>query len=99
MKYAPQVHAFAEKHGIVLLYLSTDKREENWIRTLNQYKPAGYHARTVTPAFYEDITKNHQVTGIPRYMIVDRQGRIVVANARRPDEPEALFKQLLENTR
>jgi thiol-disulfide isomerase/thioredoxin len=97
MKYAPKTHAFAEKHGIVLLFISTDKKEENWLRALNQYKPAGYHVRTVAPAFFDDIVKNHKVTGIPRYMIVDRQGQIVVADARRPGQGEELYEQILES--
>ncbi len=97
MKYAPQTHAFAKKHGIVLLFISTDKKEHDWLRALNQYKPAGFHVRTVAPAFFDDILKKHKVTGIPRYMIVDRQGRIVVADAKRPGDGEALYKQIQES--
>jgi thiol-disulfide isomerase/thioredoxin len=99
MKYAPRTHTFAQKHGIVLLFISTDKKEQDWLRSLNRYKPAGYHVRTVTPAFFDDIVKKHKVTGIPRYMIVDRQGRIVVANAKRPGQGEDLYKQILENNK
>jgi hypothetical protein len=51
----------------------------------------------VAPAFFDDIVKNHKVTGIPRYMIVDRQGRIVITDAKRPGDGEALYKQILES--
>jgi thiol-disulfide isomerase/thioredoxin len=43
-----------------------------------------------------EITKYYDITGIPRFMVFDQQGKIVTADAPRPSEPE--LKQLLQQT-
>ena len=94
-EYASQVHEFADENNIVLLYISTDKKESNWIRALNTYQLSGYHARMVTDAFRSDLTK-YEVYGIPRYMIVNKDGLIIEAEANRPSSGEELYNQLLQ---
>lgn len=94
-EYASQVHEFADKHNIVMLYISTDKQESNWIRALNTYKLKGYHARTENDSFSDDLDK-YEIFWIPRYMIVNKDGLIVEAEAKRPSSGEELYEQLLQ---
>jgi hypothetical protein len=42
------------------------------------------------------ITKYYDITGIPRFMLFDTEGKIVTVDAPRPSNPE--LKVLLQNT-
>ena len=44
----------------------------------------------------ESIGKYYKVEGIPRFMIFDKEGKIVTVDAPRPSDPE--FKSLIEQT-
>jgi len=96
-EYAPQLHEFAEKNAIVLLYISTDKDEHKWVNALNKYMLDGYHARMVTDEFRSELEK-YGIYGIPRYMIVDKEGNVVEHEAKRPSSGNELFEQLLKYT-
>jgi hypothetical protein len=43
-----------------------------------------------------DIAKYYKITGIPRFMVFDRNGKIVTIDSPRPSNPE--LKKLLEKT-
>ena len=43
---------------------------------------------------WSDITKYYKITGIPRFMVFDQNGRIVTADSPRPSDPA--LKTLLE---
>jgi thiol-disulfide isomerase/thioredoxin len=45
---------------------------------------------------WSEIAKYYNITGIPRFMVFDQQGKIVSVNSPRPSQPE--LKQLLETT-
>jgi len=96
-EYAPQLHEFAEKNTIVLLYISTDKDELKWVNALNNSMLDGYHARMVTDEFRSELEK-YGIYGIPRYMIVNKEGNIAVTEAKRPSSGNELFEQLLKYT-
>jgi len=94
-EYAQPLKAFADKNDIILLYISTDKNESNWVKSLNKNKLSGYHARMVTDEFRSDLT-NYEIYGIPRYMIVNKDGLIVEPEAKRPSSGQELYEQLLQ---
>ncbi|MDD7913793.1 TlpA family protein disulfide reductase [Polaribacter ponticola] len=39
--------------------------------------------------------KDYQVTGIPRFILIDKNGRIIESNAKRPSNPK--LKEQLQN--
>ena len=46
--------------------------------------------------YNESVGKYYKIEGIPRFMIFDKEGRIVTVDAPRPSNPE--FKKLIEET-
>ena len=44
----------------------------------------------------QSFQQEYQITGIPRFILIDPQGNIVDANAKRPSDPElkTLFNSL-----
>jgi len=95
--YSKTLEEFANKNDIVLLYISTDGEDTNWIKVINKYNLRGYHARMVTEKFKNEHFL-YKIDGIPRYMIVDKNGDIVIDDALRPSSQEELYNQLSKFT-
>jgi len=94
-EYAQPLHEFADKNNIILLYISLDKKESNWVRSLNKHKLSGYHTRKVADGF-RSTQEKYKIYRIPRYMIVNMDGIIVESDAKRPSSGNELFEQLLK---
>ena len=58
---------------------------ELWLEMLGKQKLPGHHC--FIASWTGDFAKNYKVTGVPRYMVFDRQGRIVSVNAPKPNKP------------
>lgn len=86
-----------ELKEVVFLYISIDKDEDTWKRSVEQiglegthvFSPGGWNASAAT--FFK-------VTSIPRYMLIDKKGKIVQPRATRPSQPETLteIRKLLQ---
>jgi thioredoxin-related protein len=46
--------------------------------------------------YNESVGKYYKIEGIPRFMIFDKEGKIVTVDAPRPSNPE--FRKLIEQT-
>jgi len=96
------VPAFKEKAkdlDIAYLYLSIDRpqAEITWRKSVPYYKLTGYHllaGKELTEAVYRELGNERGVLSIPRFLIVDKEGKIVVPNAASPNQPEKLIQQL-----
>ena len=84
-----------EKEKIVFLYISIDDDAEKWKNGMktngleefeNGFSEGGWGSKAV---------QKFMIKSIPRYMIVDKTGKIVDANAKRPSNPET-FDDLLQ---
>ena len=97
----PASHALQEKFSkkqkkkVAFLYVSIDDSQERWQKgieqnnlqeSINLLSPGGWGS----PA-----AKFFQLNSIPRYMIIDKNGNIVQANARRPSDA-AIYDELLK---
>ncbi|MCA6074045.1 TlpA disulfide reductase family protein [Fulvivirga sedimenti] len=84
----------SENPDIAILYVSLDvNREQKWMNFVEQEKLNGYHLLVDQPLhirLYEELG----VSTIPRYMIVNRSGKIINRNAARPSQGKALIRQL-----
>ncbi len=90
-------HEF-EGSNIVFLSISVDqpKDEEKWKKMVAD-KSLGGVQLMADAAFNSEIIKEYGVMGIPRFMLVDPEGKILNADAPRPSDPslKKLFKSLL----
>lgn len=85
---------FEGRDDIVFLGVSVDKAKdkEKWLKMIDDEQMAGIH---LFADGFSEITKSYQITGIPRFMVFDKQGNIVSTNAPRPSNPQ--LKTLLLN--
>ena len=87
--------AFKDREDIVFIGVSHDglNRKDVW---KNFVARKGYKNIELLANYDESIGKYYKVEGIPRFMIFDKEGKIVTVDAPRPSDPE--FKSLIEQT-
>lgn len=87
--HAKKLHAKLGDKPVVFLYISLDSSEEAWKEGAENFELEGYH-------FYPNenqrliIGNQFQINGIPRYVLIDRNGKMVNADASRPSSNETL---------
>src|SRR6186997_2996677 len=87
--------AFKDRNDIVFIGVSHDglNRKDVW---KNFVEKKGWKNIELLANYDESIGKYYKVEGIPRFMIFDKEGKIVTVDAPRPSNPE--FKSLIEQT-
>lgn len=95
--YAEALYEFLKSRQIQLIYVSIDEEnmDKNWKNSIKYFDLKGWQVRT-SKALYEDLSKKYGIHSFPTYMLVDALGRIVLPNAKRPSEKEALYRQISE---
>jgi thiol-disulfide isomerase/thioredoxin len=85
-----------EGKDVVFMYVSVDDSEDAWRNMLeNDPEFAGVHVITGS-AWDASIVKDYNISGIPRYILVDRDGKVVSASAPRPSSGEKLTTMIDE---
>lgn len=71
---------------IEFVYISIDGNEETWKSGIKKYELSGVHGFS-GGGWNSDVVKYFGINSIPRYMIIDKSGKLVDANAKRPSHP------------
>lgn len=83
---------------VVFLYLSVDRdrAHEKWINLINYYKLEGYHYRVneKTPIIHTVFGDSQKILSIPRYILVDKEGKIAFSNAASLSDTQKVTEQL-----
>jgi thiol-disulfide isomerase/thioredoxin len=99
-KYKGDLERFCKGKDIEKIYISIDKndKDKNWQDAISFYELGGHHIRAsfdlikdIRRRFASDIEGG---IAIPRYIIVNKEGKITEDNAKRPSERGELYKQL-----
>lgn len=85
---------YKNNNNIVFLYVSVDTKEETWKKYLTENP--GFEGMHVNDPgdFDSQIAQLYKVNGIPRYLVIDREGKIFSTDAKRPSDKEKLIEQL-----
>ena len=86
----PHMKALEEKmHGknIVFVSISVDDDEKAWKDMVEKESLTGYQLRANIDA---PFMKKYEVNGIPRFILLDKEGKIINPNMTRPSQPETL---------
>ena len=78
---------FEGRQDIVFLAVSVDKAKDKevWKQMIASEQMGGVH---LFANGFSKIAESYQITGIPRFMVFDKQGNIVSTNAPRPSESQ-----------
>jgi len=95
--YNKALKAFLQKNNVQALYISIDKDavDQKWKDMIRYYDLQGYHIRASAKLMNDirNIFGNNRSLAIPRYAII-KDGKMVLNNAKRPSDEEALYKQI-----
>ena len=82
-----------EGTDVVFLSVSVDeeKNHKKWLETIEKEELGGVQ---LFANGWSKITKDYKINGIPRFIVVDRQGKVASTDAPRPSNPA--LKALLE---
>lgn len=98
--YNNDLYQFFKQYNIENVFLSIDEddRHSTWREEVRKLQLNGYHIRlnsALRASVKADIFDGERVS-IPRYLLVDEQGRIVSMNANRPAEIKSEVVRLFE---
>ena len=85
---------YKDSNDIVFLYISVDENKEKWLKYLEEHPDFKGMQVNDSGNFNSNITKAFMVRGIPRYIIIDREGKIFSTDAQRPSSGEKLISEL-----
>jgi thiol-disulfide isomerase/thioredoxin len=83
-----------ELDKIVFLYISIDDNEATWKKAIEQNNLQGVNAIS-RGGWSSEVCKFFNITSIPRYMILNKNGKVVEQDAKRPAD-ESLKDDLLK---
>lgn len=95
--FSKKLHASLTKkelEKIVFLYISIDDSEENWKKAIEQNGLEGIHGLS-KGGWSSEVCRFFNISSIPRYMILNKSGKIVEQDAKRPSD-ETLKDDLLK---
>ena len=85
---SPKLHAkFKDNKDVVFLYISVDSKIDAWKKAIADDKIEGIHLLSQAKSGSDSpIAKAFNVSGIPHYAIIGRNGRIFDNDAPRPSQ-------------
>jgi len=87
MPYSQQLKKQLDGKDVVFLYFSTDNNAVKWENAISQMNINGIHYRA-NPKVRNEIIQEFNLQYIPRYVLIDKQGKVVDYNAKRPSNPQ-----------
>lgn len=87
---------FKNDKNIVFVSISIDQNKDAWSKMIVDKNMKGLQLYSAG-AWNSEIIANYKVSGIPRFLIIDKEGNLVEGNATRPSNPatETALKNLL----
>ncbi len=81
---------FKDREDVVFLYVSIDDNPDAWKKMIEKQQIQGVHL--LSQGWNSTAAQAYNIRGIPRYVLIDREGRLVDANTSRPSAPETRKK-------
>ena len=76
---------YAGNSKIEIISISIDEKQDKWKKKLEADKPE-WKQFIVPDGFKSDLCKEYKISGIPRFMLFDKDGKILNINAPRPSD-------------
>jgi len=84
-----------QKEQVVFLYLSIDDTEDTWKKALVSLQLAGEQG--LSKGGWKSRTVQYfGIQSIPRYILINKNGQVIDANAKRPSQTDAILADILK---
>lgn len=99
MPYSQKIHDLFKGEDVSFVYLCSRSDAKNWEKAIKNHQINGNHVN-LNSLQYEYLKDRFSIVGIPRYMLIDKQGKIVNADAPVPENEELVtaIKNLLKKS-
>ncbi|MCF0063826.1 TlpA family protein disulfide reductase [Dyadobacter chenwenxiniae] len=82
--------SFAGNDNVVFLYVSIDNKQQGWKNYLEANKDLkGLHINISDEGAFKRFLESYQSASIPKYILVDKEGKLADVNAPRPSSTHA----------
>ncbi len=92
MPHSKKLKKHFEGQEVAFLYISVDKDEAKWKAFLDKEQLEGHHYHAPKDRVLQ-IKRDYMVQGIPKFVLIDQEGKLVDFNAKRPDNPQ-IYKEI-----
>ncbi|MBS1639549.1 MAG: TlpA family protein disulfide reductase [Bacteroidetes bacterium] len=82
------------KHNVAFIQITFDKEIQPWQKTIYSQKLTEIENYKIINSINPEIINKYNINSIPRYMLIDKDGKIIDADAPRPSDPK--LKTLLD---
>ncbi len=95
MPSSQKLHSQFEGKDVVFLYIAFERgqtreaNEASWKNGISKLDIKGVHFLP-EPEANQEVSQNYQINGIPRYMLVDKTGKVVNPDAPRPSSGQVI---------
>jgi thiol-disulfide isomerase/thioredoxin len=86
MPYSQNLKKEYSPEDVAFVYISTDKNGTSWVNMIDNLDISGYHYRA-SPEVRNEIIERFNLQYIPRYVLINKDGKVADANAKRPSDP------------
>jgi thiol-disulfide isomerase/thioredoxin len=87
MPHSKKLNTQLANNDVVFLYLASQCKDKDWKAMVADLKLPGEHVLLNNDDF-NALSLKFQINGIPRYMLIDKTGRVIDDNARRPSDSQ-----------
>ncbi len=88
MSYLKMIRNEYAGKRIAFLYLSVDENRSDWIMASKQDSIEAYKLNYLLQKGWDaDVIKKNNIASIPMYILIDKNGKLIDANAPRPSNP------------
>lgn len=77
------VEKYRGKNEIVFITISIDDSNDNWLKALGKYRPAGLHL-LAKGGFDSEFAKKFLISSVPSNILINNRGQIIKLRADRP---------------
>ena len=86
MPYSTQLKQKYDGKDVAFVYISTDKNAAKWELMIEEMGLVGDHYRA-SDKVKREIVEQFNLQYIPRYVLINKDGKVVDDNAKRPSDP------------
>ncbi len=86
MPYSTKLKEKLSGKDVAFVYISTDKNAAKWEGMINDLGLVGDHYRA-SAKVKQEIVERFNLQYIPRYVLINKEGKVADANAKRPSDP------------
>ena len=86
MPYSQTLKQKLDGKAVAFVYLSTDKNGTSWVKMIDDMDITGDHYRA-NSTLKQEIVERFNLQYIPRYVLINKEGKVADDNAKRPSDP------------